>query len=93
MSCIHDVQSLFQFIIPSLPISIQQRLVIGVVGDDDADFCISRGQCFLDVVEFFLTFVLSPLGVGDGGGRGGETMVEVVVGGYQFGVERGGGGG
>lgn len=64
-----------------------------MVGDDDADFCIGRGQRFLDVVEFLLTFVLAPLGVGDGGERGGEAMVEVVVGGYQFGVERGGGGG
>lgn len=64
-----------------------------MIGDYDADFCIGRGQRFLDVEEFFLTIVLAPLGVGDGGGRGGEAMVEVVVGGYQIGVEGGGGGG
>lgn len=64
-----------------------------MVSDYDADFCIGRGQRFLDVVEFFLTLVFAPLGVGDGGGRGGEAMVEVVVGGCQIGVEGGGGGG
>ena len=64
-----------------------------MVSDDDADFCISRGQRFLDVVEFLLTIVLAPLGVRDGGGRGGEAMVKVVVGGYQIGVEGGCGGG
>lgn len=64
-----------------------------MVSDDDADFCISRGQRFLDVVEFLLLLVLVPLGVGDGGWRGGEAMVEVVVGGYQIGVEGGCGGG
>lgn len=79
--------------IPPLPIRIEQRLVIGVIGDDDADFCMGRGQRFLDVEEFLLLLVLAPLGVGDGGGRGGEAIVEVVVGGYQLGVEGGGGGG
>ena len=61
-----------------------------MIGDDDADFCIGRGQRFLDVVKFLLLLVLAPLGIGDGGGRGGEAMIEVVVGGYQFCIERGG---
>lgn len=64
-----------------------------MVGDYDADFCIGRGQRFLDVVEFLLTLVLVPLGIRDSGGRGGEAMVEVVVGGYQVCIEGGGGGG
>lgn len=64
-----------------------------MVSDHDADFCISRDQRFLDVVKFLLLLVLAPLCIRDGGGRGGEAMIEVVVGGYQIGIEGGGGGG
>ena len=64
-----------------------------MVSDDDADFCISRGQRFLDVVEFLLLLVLAPLCIRDGGGRGGEAMIEVVVGGYQVCIEGGSSGG
>ena len=62
-----------------------------MIGDDDADFCIGRGQRFLDVEEFLLLLVLAPLCIRDGGGRGGEAMVEVIVGGYQVCIEGGGG--
>ena len=64
-----------------------------MVSDDDADFCIGRGQRFLDVVKFLLLLVLSPLCIRDGGGWGSEAMVEVVVGGYQVCIEGGSSGG